>query len=444
MVSSGKVLQFPEGFLWGTATSSHQVEGDNDNNDWWAWEEAGHVKDGSRSGKADDWWHRAEEDFGRAQAMGQNTHRLSVEWSRVEPEEGRFDEAALARYRQMLTALRGRGLEPMVTLHHFTNPLWLARKRAWEIPAVIPLFTRFAVRVVEALGDLCRLWCTINEPVVYATQSYLCGIWPPGRSNITLALRVMNHMAKAHAEVYRAIHRRQAGSSVGTVQNMRIFDPADPHSRLDRWTANLQDYLFNRLFLKAVTEGRLCFPMGSSRHYTPAIDSIDFIGLNYYARETLAFDNHMAGNIFGRVVFPPGAEMGPGTWGEIYPEGLYRLVKELSALRKPIYITECGRPDNTDEHRPRFILTHLAALHRAIEEGAPVRGFYHWTLVDNFEWAEGWGMRFGLIALNEDTQERTMKRSGHLYAEICKANAITEDMVDRYASEAQRKVFSTL
>jgi beta-glucosidase len=440
-MNDSETLRFPPGFLWGTATAAHQVEGDNSNNDWWAWEEAGKIKDGSRSGDACDWWHRAEEDFDRAQAMGQNSHRLSVEWSRIEPQPGHFDRQAIDRYRQMLAGLRERNLAPMVTLHHFTNPLWLVQMGGWENPAVIPLFTRFASRMVEELGDLCSLWCTINEPVVYTTQGYLRGIWPPGRSDFALTWCVMNHMAKAHAQVYRAIHRLASRVQVGLVKHMRIFDPANPQDLRDRWVAAVQDHLFNRLFLDAVTEGRLRPPLGLGSLYAPAIDSVDFIGLNYYARDTLAFDPKMAGNLFGRVVFSPEMELGPEDWGEIYPPGLYLLVKKLEKYRKPIYVTECGRPDKTDAHRPRFILTHLAALHRAIAEGAPVKGFYHWTLVDNFEWAEGWSMRFGLIALDEKTGQRTMKRSGELYAQVCRANAITADMVRLYAPEAYEQIF---
>lgn len=434
-------MRFPAGFLWGTATAAHQVEGGNLNNDWWAWEENGKIKDGSRSGLACDWWRRAEEDFDRAQAMGQNTHRLSVEWSRIEPEQGRFDPQALKRYRQMLGGLRERGLQPMVTLHHFSNPLWLARMGGWENPAVVPLFVRFVGRVVEELGDLCSLWCTINEPMVYVTQGYLRTIWPPGRFDPARAWRVLRNMVKGHALAYRAIHRLSRNVQVGLVKHMRILDPVSADVRRDRGVAALQDYMFNRLFLEAVTKGRLYPPLGLGGYCTPAIDSVDFLGLNYYARDTLIFDHRVISNLFGRIVFLPEMELGPGSWGEIYPDGLYRLIKRLRVYRKPIYVTESGRPDNTDDHRPRFIVNHLAAMHRAIAEGAPVKGYYHWSLIDNFEWAEGWSMRFGLIGLDEKTQKRTLKRSGELYSEICRANAITADMVRRYAPEVYGQLF---
>jgi beta-glucosidase len=174
-----RVLKFPDGFLWGAATAAHQNEGMNVNNDFWAWEQAGnHTADGTVSGLACDWWNRAEEDFDRAAALGLNTLRLSVEWSRVEPEPGRWNAAALGRYRDMLQGLSRRGLKPMVTLHHFTNPRWLSERGGWLLPEVVPAFARYAAYVVSVLGDLCDTWCTLNEPGIYAAFAYILGRWP--------------------------------------------------------------------------------------------------------------------------------------------------------------------------------------------------------------------------------------------------------------------------
>jgi len=412
------------------------VEGDNHNNDWWEWEkEPGHIKDGSTSGKACDWWNRAEEDLKTAAEMGQNAHRLSVEWSRIEPSEGEWDENALARYRRMLEFMRQVGLKPMVTLHHFTNPRWLVPKGRWENRAVIGLFERYVTKVVESLGDLCDLWCTINEPNVYAYQSYGAGIWPPQKRSLRLVFRVLRHMAEAHAAAYHAIHRLQPDAQVGLAYNMRIFDPANPSSPLDRSISRMLDFLFNRLFLKAVTEGKMVFPLGKGEVVEAMADTVGFSGFNYYVRDLVAFDATRPGDFFARRFATPGAEKGPEDWGEFYPWGIYRLAKALAAYGKPIYVTENGCPDNTDEKRPRFIISHLTALWKAIKEGAPVKGYFFWTLVDNFEWAEGWNRRFGLIALDEKTQERRIRRSGELYARICKANAITREMVEEFAPE---------
>src|SRR5262245_61823681 len=175
-------LAFPKGFLWGVATSAHQVEGGNTNNSWYAWERSGHIHTGESAGLACDWWEHAERDFDLAQGMGLNALRLSLEWSRIEPQPGVWDKAALARYRQMLLGLRTRGLEPLVTLHHFTNPLWLEERGAFLAPDAAERFVRYATHAVEELGDLCDFWCTINEPNVYALIGYVVGYFPPGRT----------------------------------------------------------------------------------------------------------------------------------------------------------------------------------------------------------------------------------------------------------------------
>ncbi len=226
-------FHFPPDFLWGTATAAHQVEGNNTNNDWWAWEQGeGHIKEGYRSGIACNWWERAEEDFNRAAELGQNAHRLSVEWSRVEPREGYFDDAALDRYRAMLRALRERGMEPMVTLHHFTNPLWLAEMGGWENPRAVFLFERFVTHVVEALGEYCSLWCTVNEPNVYVYMGYLAGVFPPGKRDFGAGMRAGRNLMRAHAVAYRRIHALQPHARVGFAHNLRFFDPANPGSPL--------------------------------------------------------------------------------------------------------------------------------------------------------------------------------------------------------------------
>ena len=448
-IPSADILAFPAGFLWGTATSSHQVERHNTNNQWWLWEQQpGHIWHGDKSALACDWWRNAESDFDRAAALGQNTHRLSLEWSRIEPEEDVFDDAALARYRQMITGLRERGLKPMVTLHHFTNPLWLVGIGGWENRQVVVHFQRYVERVVEALGDLVTRWCTINEPAIYALLSYLRGRFPPARRNPVMAFRVLGNVLRGHAAAYRTIHRQQSNASVGLVKSVRGFEPANPSSGLDRWVAWMQDRLFNDISLLGAKDGYLRFPTGCRlRRHEALVDSLDFIGLNYYTRGLVSFDIRRPQEAFGRESFRPGAELSDagqfGPYSEICPEGLYRALHKVAALGKPIIVTENGLPDADDDQRPRFLLTHLAQIHRALNEGLPIGGYYHWTLVDNFEWAEGWGLRFGLIEVDPLTQERHIRPSGHLYAEICRLNGITREMARRYGLEHPLFVGST-
>jgi len=428
-------FHFPPDFKWGTATSSHQVEGNNTNNDWWAWEqEEGHIKEGHRSGLACNWWERAEEDFDRAAELGQNGHRLSVEWSRIEPEEGRFDDAALGRYREMLRALRERGIEPMVTLHHFTNPLWLAEMGGWEYPRVVPLFERYAARVVEALGEFCDLWCTVNEPNVVVFLGYVLGVFPPGRQDFRAAMRVGRNLMRAHAAAYHRIHALQPQARVGFAHNVRIFDPANPRSLLDRRVAAWQDRAYNETFLAAVARGRWLLPLGLGWAWRLR-RTLDWVGLNYYTRDVVAFDRRARHQLFGRNFHPEGAELLDGGYGEFYPEGMARSLRRLARLNLPIYVTENGIPDADDDQRPRYIITHLHQVWRVIQNCHPVMGYYHWTLVDNFEWAEGWTLRFGLIELDPQTQARTPRRSAYLYRDICRANSITPQIIDEYAPE---------
>jgi beta-glucosidase len=425
-----KTLSFPDGFLWGTATAAHQVEGQNSNNQWWDWEQQpGRVWRSATSAKACGWWQKIEPDLDRAVALGQNAHRMSIEWSRIEPEDGRFDSAAIARYREMICAMRQRGITPMITLHHFTNPRWIEAMGGWLHPSTPQRFARFTAHAVAALGDLCQLWCTINEPSVYATLSYLAGIFPPGRMRLAEALRVVVNMLLGHAGAAAAIHSINPALQVGLVHQLRIFEPASS-SKQDAAVAALYDYLFNGALLGALATGRIGPPFTSGVHALPGLrGSCDFVGLNYYTRERVAFDLRSPGTLFGRLFTPPNvpqSDVGSTgrTFGEIYSEGLYRALRRVARLGRPIYITETGLPDDDDDQRPEFILSHMGSVHRALQEGIDVRGVFLWTLVDNFEWAEGWGLRFGLYALNEHTGVRKLRPSGALYALIAQTNAL--------------------
>jgi beta-glucosidase len=425
---------FPEGFLWGTATAAHQVEGHNTNNDWWAFEQGpGAIWHNDRSGRACDWWRHAERDFDLMAEMGHNSHRLSVEWSRIEPQEGTFNPEAIARYREMLVGLRQRGIEPMVTLFHFSSPLWLARKGGWRAPAAIGCFRRFVRHTVEQLGDLVKLWCTINEPNVYAAMGYLFGAHAPGLRSLPLYFRVLRHLLQAHGEAYRLIHAVDGSAQVGLVKNLQIFEALDPAVRLSVRLVGLLDRLFNDITLQAPRDGRLRFPLLlAPATYGPLVDSLDFWGVNYYTRQRLSLRG-LNLDLLAMLQPTPGAEVSDhgrhGTYGEIYPLGMRRVLERVAALGKPIYVTENGLPDAADRQRPRFLLDHLAQVQRAIVAGADVRGYYHWSMTDNFEWTEGWGLRFGLVALDQSSQIRTPRPSARLYTDIIRANAITPQMV---------------
>jgi len=442
--------QFPNGFRWGTATSSYQVEGHLTNNDWYrAAQLGGFIYENQAAGAACDWWNRAEEDFDRMVDLSQNAHRLSIEWSRVEPSPGTWDEHALARYREMLQALRARGIEPMVTLHHFTNPLWLSELGGWENEDVIVLFRRYVRKVFSALGDLTSLWCTINEPAVMIGQTYTLGRWWPGRTDFNAAIRAAINVVRAHASAYHLLHELQRGAQVGFAKHVMAWSPWRPWLPNDHIGAQLMERLFNLLPINMVTSGIMRIPGRRSIFMPEAANTLDWLGVNYYQRYRISLrlpdilTNKPSGWPLQQHT-KPGVLAGPGGWGEIHPSGLLVSLKNLwRRYRLPMIITENGIPDRDDAHRPGFIVRHLRQLWEALRRGIPVLGYYFWSLVDNYEWTEGYDprFRFGLIGVDFETQERRVRPSGHLYAAICKAGALTYDAVDTYAPQVASEIF---
>jgi len=443
MFNDPTILRMPPGFLWGAATAAHQNEGHNCNNQWAAWEQQpGRIFAGQRSGRANDWWslETAAEDFDRAAELGLNSIRLSVEWSRIEPEQGLFDQTALRKYAEIIRLLRARGLEPMVTLHHFTDPLWFMELGGWENPLAEDFFSRFTERVVGALGDQVNLWCTVNEPIVYAVSGYFEGLFPPGAKSLRRTINVLRRLLLAHGRAYRTIHRLQNGARAGLAHHMRLHLPANPASAADRWAAATMNQIANTSTLAAITAGKLTPLIGIGQQVPYLIDSSDFIGLNYYTTILTSFAAGRPTSFLAHTFFDPYAETSDFNpngepYGIIDPAGLYQSLKILAAYGKPIYITENGVPDADDRLRGRFIATHLAETWRAIQEGADVRGYYHWTLVDNFEWVAAWALRFGLYSLDAETGVRTARPSAAIYAQIAQANGVPRRLLDAVAPE---------
>jgi beta-glucosidase len=418
------VSGFPAGFLWGTATAAHQVEGGNHLNDWWDWEQVpGHIKNGDRSDPACDHYERFRADFDLLRQLHQNAHRLSVEWSRIEPAPGQFSTSAFAHYREVLEALRERGMEPLVTLHHFTNPRWIAAAGGWEVPETAERFAQFAERVTDELSGLARLWITINEPTVIAYQGYVRGEWPPGKRNLGAAARALVTLLRGHWMAYERIKSRHPELQIGLAHHLRVFDPARRVMPQDRAVAAAFERLFNETILASLRRGRLAFPLTRSGRAAGPRRSQDFIGLNYYTRELVRFNRHYRAELFGERVSPAGAAHSDLRW-EIYPDGLYRTLRSLRREQLPVYVTENGIADRTDSLRPEFLLGHIGATLRAIQQGIPVRGYFYWTSLDNFEWAEGYSAKFGLIACDPETQIRSLRPSARLYAEICRTGRL--------------------
>ena len=434
---------FPRGFLWGTATAAHQVEGNNTNNQWWKWEQDGHTK--GTSGLACDWWGgRWKEDLDRAAEGGQNAHRFSVEWSRIQPTPDTWDEDALERYRNMLRGMRDRGLTPLVTLHHYTDPLWLGD--GWETGSAIPQFERFVRKTVEALKEYGTTWCTLNEPNGYALNGYVGGDlssnFPPGKNNLKLALQVQANMIRAHAAAYHAIHKIQPEARVGIAIHYRAFRPHLRWSPLDRFLTQNASNMLNGIFPMALSRGVIRTLLGTIR-IPEAKGTQDYFGFNYYTRNYVTFDLRKPESMFSNAFYAKDAELSDNAFLANEPDGMFEGLKWIVHMfpNLPILVTENGWADAEDRLRPRYMAQHIHQMWRAVNFNWPVKGYFHWTLVDNFEWDQGWNLRFGLWALDEKTQKRTKRPSAELYAEICKENGLSSEMVQKYCPEVFDKLF---
>jgi len=405
-------MKFPPGFLWGTSSAAHQVEGDNRNCDWWEWEQQpGRIADGDTSGVACDHYNRYREDFALLGELNQNAHRLSVEWSRIEPSEGVFDTRQIRHYRDVLGEMRERGLLPMVTLHHFTSPLWFARRGGWAAPGAHRAFMPFVNRVADELGDLAGLWCTINEPSIYGAQGWITGEFPPGRhGDLVSEYRVTRNMHRAHEIAYGALKRRWPDTPVGLSHHKFLFMPASARRR-DRLAAAATQTVMDR------------WPVGPGRLQRIVEATSDFIGVAHYWGQMVAFDPGRPQDQFVRRFNPPGAENTEMGWVS-NPAWMRDVLNQLKRYGKPVYVTENGIATADDSVRERYLVDLLTNVHMAIEDGVDVRGYFHWTNTDNFEWARGYGAHFGLIAVNRKTLERTIKPSGRLYGRIAAANGL--------------------
>ena len=432
---------FPAGFVWGSATAAHQVEGGNHNNDWAAWEDQpGHIEQDGRSGLACDWWNgRWQEDLTRAAQTGQTAHRLSIEWSRIQPAPDRWDEDALERYRHILHGMRQLGLQPLVTLHHFTLQHWFAEQGGWENDDSPRLFAAYVRQAVTALQEYTNCWVTINEPNVIIYRAYLEGAFPPGKNDPAAAFAVLRNLIRSHAAAYQVIHQLQPSAQVGVAHQYRGFLPARPWSPLDRAVTAFNHQSFNNAFPRALHDGKLRFLQHRIR-LPEAAGTQDFFGLNYYTCEQVAFRLSFQ-DFFQSRAYPPAAEPSRTGFNASYPPGMMMALEWANSYRLPIIITENGIEDSQDALRRRYLLQHLHQVWHALNRGIPVQGYYHWSLVDNFEWERGWTLHFGLWELDRETQARTPRPSANLYALLCQENAISYATVKEYAPLLLPKLF---
>lgn len=465
VISSGE-LKFPDGFLWGVATSHFQVEGNPKEmagrlSDWSMWTNCdGKIIDKSNADKACEFFYRYKDDLALCQNMNMSAFRLSLNWAALVPLPGAaLDREMVDYYRKVLTEIRAKGMKSFVSLFHFCLPNWLADIGGWTNPKTVREFARFAELCAQEFGDLVDFWITINEPLVYAYQSYIAGVWTPGyEGDFLLAFKTIRSMLEGHAAAYHEIHSNVKDAQVSFAIHWRIFSARNPLNPLDQFARYLRNHVFNHIFLLAIREGRLIFPFpincervvqSISGPITGLKDSMDYIGLNYYTHETCEFQWAYPPDFFGQQAETHQyAKTGLG-W-EIYPQGLYDvLTKELpeysvnsQGKKLPTYITENGMATKfpahmidgdwslNDTERVNFLTEHIKAMHRAIADGANVKGYLHWSLLDNFEWADGLEARFGLVRVTFPTQERTMRESAKVYTEIARNNGLGMQMLE--------------
>jgi beta-glucosidase len=404
-------VQFPKNFLWGAATASHQVEGNNRWNDWWEFEQDGRVP--HRSGDACRHFELYDEDFRLAQSLGHNAHRFSIEWSRIEPIEGQWNHEALDHYAEVLTALKARGLEPIVTLHHFTNPAWFLQRGGWTRPDAVSIFERYVEFVAARLASRAKYWLTINEPTVYIKLAFVTGVWPPcEKGSWRHAYLALRNQCRAHTAAYDILHRHRADVMVGFSHSAPYIVPCNPHRLRDRWAAQLRDWVLNRLCFRLL--GR------------PPRRALDFIGVNYYARQIVRSGWKGMELLFGadctEAHHGDARNFNSLGW-EVHPAGLTGILRRLSRYRVPLMVTENGISTTDEAQRTEFIRSHIRALAAALQEGIDVRGYLYWTLFDNFEWAAGYTAHFGLAAVDRVTQRRVLRPAAQIYAAVCFANS---------------------
>ena len=416
--------------LLGAASAATQIEGGDRNNTWYDWYRRGYIKDGADPSVATDHYARWREDLALMEDMGIQCYRFGVEWSRIEPEEGVFDEAAIAHYREEIQAMVDAGIRPLLTLHHFSDPLWLAEKGAFANRDNITYYLRFVHKMVVSVGDLVSEYITFNEPNVYAFNGFLVGAWPPGKKDPLAMCRVMTAITAAHIEAYGLIRktRLQMGygdTRVGVALHLRAFAPKDPQDPIHRFWAEKAEALFQGNMLRAMCTGHAAFPVGKHPSIVPG-RYCDFHGVNYYARSTVS------GPADGVAEGAPVNDLG---W-EIYPQGIAEVCwKVYRLLPRPIYITENGACDNEDRFRARYIAEHLQAL---ADSGLPVERYYHWCFCDNWEWLEGYTARFGLVRVDFADQSRTVKRSGEFYRKMIEQGGVSEALYREYCAVPYR------
>jgi beta-glucosidase len=390
----GTSSSFPEGFLWGVATAAHQIEGGNVNNDWWAWEHTPGSGCAESSGDACDSFHRFGEDIDLVAGLGLGAYRFSLEWSRIEPAEGEFSVAALDHYRRMCGACVDRGVVPVVTFHHFTTPLWLSARGGWEAPDAPEAFARFVARATAHLGELIGWACTINEPDVIGVMGYTMGGFPPGvKDDFARHLAVNEAMVRSHRLAVDALRSGPGRFPVGLTLSMAEMK-AEEGGEVVRDAA---EEILENTFLRGA-------------------EGDDFIGVQCYTRMHFGPQGQAPDD-----PAVPQTEMGYENWPQVVE---YTARRAAAFTGIPVVVTENGIATNDDSERITYLSEALTGLRRCIDDGVDVRGYFVWSLLDNFEWNQGYRPKFGLYAVDRTTFERRAKPSAAWFGKVATGNVL--------------------
>ena len=425
------MFKLKEGLLLGSATAATQIEGGDENNNWARFAAEGKIKDGSSPVRAADHYNRFLEDIDLMAKMGLTIYRFGIEWSRIEPERGRYSDEAIAHYREEIEYMLSRGIRPLLTVHHFTNPLWFEDMGGFVNKRSPEIFLSFVKKVVESFGDIVSEYITINEPNVYATNSLLWGYWPPEKKSIFALVKAFSNMTAAHIMAYRYIHERRSemgflDTKVSFANHLRVFAPENEKSFRHRTAASLSEYLFQEALTEAMMTGKCRFPVRQVKGVTRG-KYYDFIGINYYSRSTV---KGLSDGV------REGCYKNDLGW-EIYHEGLIELSNKLfEKYGAEVYVTENGTCDATDAFRSRFIYDQLKLIS---ETENPITRYYHWSFIDNFEWREGQRERFGLVHVDYGDMTRTVKDSGKLYSAIIRDGGVSRESFELYVKNSKYK-----
>ncbi|NWF91351.1 MAG: glycoside hydrolase family 1 protein [Syntrophaceae bacterium] len=407
----------PDRFLWGVATSAFQLEG-SPNADWTAWDERLRSKP-----NVTNHYSLYKKDLKFLKELGVNAYRFSLEWSRIQPEEDQWDTEAVRHYQDIVDILHGEGIEPMLTLHHFTHPRWFLEKYPWHEDRSVKKFLVYVEKVVSTLRGV-RYWITINEPYVLLLGGYLDGCMPPGLREPASAVKALKNMLLCHGEAYDILHSLNQGAEVGVAHNMAAIAPCRFWHPLDRALSRIAMFFYNHSLIDAFLNGtlRVRFPFKKAIEMEiPVKGKVDFMGVNYYTRIHLRFNPFRKMGVELRHQDEDGHGLTDTGW-EVHPTGLERVLRYASKLKVPIIITENGIATRDDQKKIKFIKAHVDALERCLENGIDVRGYFYWSLIDHYEWLRGFDTRFGLYTVDFTTFERKRTSAATYYSYLINKN----------------------